>query len=422
MKKMFCAFIMVLFLVSCSTVPDAITEPMFPTPVSNDCIRPIVDFAFFPTGGERQGPNIEDKLPSAGWEFVSAVPNVPPKEEFGANTVYLDLIQSIEGKDKIWVKINGPEIRLFRYQIDRSKWDELKADKQFGSTYLGFRTSVPSLYLDKNNRVWLVGDVDTIEEVDADVPLLSVYDEASTQFRGILSINDFVGMESGEKIDRISIIETKLDTKGDFWFAVLVHVEGKSNEYRFYRFSPSTYRIERYLMELKYSDNNNASFVISEDNVLFLLDGENKTIIRHEPMRSEIARIPIPVQVVNNTNNAELGLSSAKLFLDSHQRLWIDDRGWLDLFPNGDWHIVVRSPNFIQYAYGQWSWPHPTFNLETKDGRLWYSSDGRGTGWVDTDTGNWCIFTSYPSNVVKDSTGNLWIIAAGKLYKYPTAP
>jgi hypothetical protein len=55
--------------------------------------------------------------------------------------------------------------------------------------------------------------------------------------------------------------------------------------------------------------------------------------------------------------------------------------------------------------------------MDTQDGRLWYSSL-RGSGWVNPATAQWCLFTTYQSNILEDSTGNLWMIADGDLYKY----
>ncbi|MEW5829694.1 MAG: hypothetical protein AB1846_12445, partial [Chloroflexota bacterium] len=78
----------------------------------------------------------------------------------------------------------------------------------------------------------------------------------------------------------------------------------------------------------------------------------------------------------------------------------------------------IPNPVFITVlpGAGKWVWGEPTITSETPDGRLWYNAL-RGTGWVDPKLGKWCVFTSYQSNVLADSQGNLWILVDGWLYR-----
>lgn len=102
-------------------------------------------------------------------------------------------------------------------------------------------------------------------------------------------------------------------------------------------------------------------------------------------------------------------------------RLWLNDNGWFDFSTSRtpQWFTVVRSPIFIDFlpGAGVWAWGKPVFTTESEGGVLWYSSS-RGTGWLDTKDGTWCLFTSYPSNVIKDSESNLWVFVDGKLYTF----
>jgi hypothetical protein len=389
-----------------------------PLQTQTDCIPPLVGFSYFPSGGERQGPKPESRLPSNDWEYISSIPNLSSIDQTIRTSVYIELVQHLDGKDQIWVRAPDSKINLARYHIESNEWRPIQNNGEIPLVV------TPSLLVDKNNFVWMPRTENFGVGLGANTALLSIYDETNKQFSAILSAKDFVDEKQINSISKFGIDSIKMDSNGDFWFAVQLRIDEVKDEYQFIKFSPTTYEFTRHLENFEFG-RYHFSFVIDEANIIYILDGANEKIIRYDPTQNTTSIIEIPSQIVSNTNTTHPSTELSNLFLDSYKRLWIDDRGWLDLSPNGDWHIVIRSPVFISYMHdgaGTWSWTHPTFSNESADGRLWYSLPDRGTGWVDPDNGEWCIFTSYPSNVVVDNKGDLWIVADGKLYRKSIQP
>ena len=425
MRKCFWLIWFALFLTACNTTnkpatPDTELGTVLTTATEHECIHPLENFSFLPSGGERKGPKPDYQLPGHPWQETTDIPYRPSSQEAGLNWASLDLIQEINAKNEIWITINGSDTKLVRYQIDSQQWQNVDSTTE-QKEKLG---NSPLLVKDKNNLIWLPRNYSWDAKVEINTPMLSVYDEEKGRFQTILTVNDFLSSESLAENSSIEINDIQLDSKGTFWFIVSFDMDGKNWQYKLFSFSPSTHQLEQHFSNLEYAPRNNISFVISSDDIIILLDWEKEILVEYDISKNKSTTINIPNQVVTNSNEPNQNLNSAKLFLDNQQRLWIDDRGWLDLFPQGDWHIVIRSPIFIYYQYygnGIWSWLLPTFSFESDDGRLWYSSL-RGTGWVNTETSQWCLFSTYSSNVVKDSKGNLWMIADGKLYKHPPNP
>jgi ligand-binding sensor domain-containing protein len=117
-----------------------------------------------------------------------------------------------------------------------------------------------------------------------------------------------------------------------------------------------------------------------------------------------------------------LGDISYNLFMERSGRLWVGDLGWME--PDGAWYRIVRSPVFITdraESSVKYIWSSPSIVLESSNDLLWFRSDN-GLTWLDPQEGEWCWFTTEQSNIVEDQQHNLWMIADGKLYKYPLIP
>jgi len=111
------------------------------------------------------------------------------------------------------------------------------------------------------------------------------------------------------------------------------------------------------------------------------------------------------------------------IFLDENDNLWAGDLLWLDGMNKDDVFTMYRSPIFITTrpnprADVVWSKPNPV--ADTSDGRIWFQSL-RGTAWFQPETGEWCMFSSSQSNIVKDSDGNLWMVYDNALYMLPAS-
>jgi hypothetical protein len=379
-------------------------------PVSGECLPSITNFAYpiGDTGAKRPMP--VDKLPPENWKVVTSTPDFPYGRVPGDDLADLEVLQNLNSKDRIWVRITGKQYHLAYYQIDTGYWKTI--EKIAG--YSEQDSFSPQLFLDQNNTIWIAGNPTKVEGIGADTMLLGTYDESSQQFKSVLALKDLPDFTPAKRIYTVDITHIQMDDKGDLWFFLSIAEWNKETKYRLFKFSPLNHTLEVHLADLNLTDYNTGSLVISPENILYLLstpksDTQKASLILYNPANEKIKNIVVPGDLS----------SLSSLFWDDHQRLWINDDVWLDLFPGGYWNRIIKSPIFIMVMPGSglWSRSYPVYSLETDDGRLWYSARYRGTGWVDPSTGKWCLFTSHPSNVVRDSEGYLWLIASGKLYR-----
>ena len=113
-----------------------------------------------------------------------------------------------------------------------------------------------------------------------------------------------------------------------------------------------------------------------------------------------------------------------EFFFTETGQVYLNDLAW---FENDDYssnlHLIFRSTVFVTQTddgSGSFVWESPEPQAETEDGRIWYKSM-RGLAWHQPETGEWCMFTSAKSNIIKDRQGNLWIVYDNALYMLPAS-
>ena len=113
-----------------------------------------------------------------------------------------------------------------------------------------------------------------------------------------------------------------------------------------------------------------------------------------------------------------------EFFFTETGQVYLNDLAW---FENDDYssnlHLIFRSAVFVTQTddgSGSFVWESPEPQAETEDGRIWYKSM-RGLAWHQPETGEWCMFTSAKSNIIKDRQGNLWIVYDNALYMLPAS-
>jgi hypothetical protein len=122
------------------------------------------------------------------------------------------------------------------------------------------------------------------------------------------------------------------------------------------------------------------------------------------------------------------------MLLDDKNRFWVMDYKWInmDSYEKSDSEYfdayyreiydMYQSPIFITdktTGHNKFVWDTPSPMTYTSDGRIWYKSL-RGLAWHQPETGEWCMFTTAESNIVKDNDGNLWLVYDNTLYMLPT--
>lgn len=408
-----------LCLLLCSCVPNSImtptttTEPILTlssTPTllpsttmsvdapENNCLVPLVDLGyplFDPIGTYLQNPETEIVLPPNEWQPVAQVPGLG---EFTGGSPSLVLIRTWNGNDEVWVRV--PSGGLIRYTAQTESWNSIGASDEIDITSLG---SLSMLFVDSNNIIWSARTI-RIDQFPRYIPLLGKYNDETNQFESIE-----VDIDHQESL---AIIEIAVAPNGFFWAVVQDFTKSGGEQYQLYSIDPETLQMTRHLQELLVKP----SIEITPDNQILIIGNQN-SLIQYTPETGIVVESMPPLPFDGRDYSAR----TPRLFLDSHSRLWFDDLGWLDMSRNADyyWYIAVRSPVFITVRNGSgwWEWASPIFTLENPDGVLWYQVM-RGTGWLNTITGEWCVFTNYSSPVLTDSQLNLWIIVDGWLYRY----
>lgn len=115
---------------------------------------------------------------------------------------------------------------------------------------------------------------------------------------------------------------------------------------------------------------------------------------------------------------------SGGMLVDHKGRLHIGAMGYMEI--DGGLHLLHHDAlraweNRSEFLY----WSLPTLIFESSNGLLWYAEDhdmsgvGEGTAWYDPEIGKGCLFTNLASYVVEDANKQLWMVADGKLYRYP---
>ena len=173
---------------------------------------------------------------------------------------------------------------------------------------------------------------------------------------------------------------------------------------KLYSFDPFTQKAMRHSIGENFD-----SLAIDQNNRLYLIQ-DGHTLVKYDPETGVVRSVIIP---------DEGGNAASSLLVDRDGRLWVSDSARYDNAVSnpyiGDPFAFVRSPVFIKYfSYAaRYIWFRPRIILQSIDGRIWYDGDV----WFDPTTGEWCRFTTFPSNIVEDSDSNLWMIADGRLFE-----
>lgn len=365
--------------------PTVIDDPLSNTKVGDGCLPPIIetDRVIVPEG-IIPTPRAEVLLP-IGWEEISKIP-----EEFKAISSYIQLMRHRSGFDEIWVGIYNGSSSVYVtsiYRTDTKEWRDAPNPPGL------------SLFLDGDNNVW--SDMYT---EDKTAPRFYRLDQETNQFIPVMDKDNLLG--GGHIASSV-----KIDSAGTFWFLFRDTDDNSASRISLYSFNPFTQKAERHSIGVGFDN-----LVIDENNNIYLLQNSS-LVVKFNPATGSLHSVTLPGEDIEN------GIS---LFIDHKGRLWVSDIARFDqavFDPKiGVPTLIPRSPIFIYFfaSYGRYFWHRPPVLLESKDDRLWYSSPN-GNAWFNSATEEWCLFTTYGSNIEGDSNHNLWMIADDALYRYDFA-
>ena len=318
----------------------------------------------------------------------------------------------MNGDPRLWVRVNGEKKKLTYFQESTQTWEEFAIDE--GTS--------PRLFVDSQEKIWMVPNPHFLDGLTSETPILEVFNEEAKKFITVLSVKDIPGYDPENKLSRVTISNLRMDHQNGIWFFLQSEDRNQYSGYLLFRYEPDTGKLVQHLTDHKITSDKGSSFVIIPGDIIYLLGVDGVDILQYDIQNNLVDELQIPTSVRLN-GGYDLAYFSS-LYLDKQNKIWLNDKGWAKIVGRIDppsapnWNVILQSPTFImvQEGNGLWRRDFPTYSLDTSDGRLWYSTHN-GTGWVDPAAGKWCIFSSYPSKVLQDADGHLWLIADGDLYR-----
>jgi hypothetical protein len=413
MKKRFFLLGIILFLTSCvhnsepvsvqqngvtlgpfATFTQIITQSPSATPSENssECLLPIKEFEY-QLGGEPpvdELPEPEKVLPLKGWQKIENVPKASS----------LRLIQTINNKTIFWIRKSSGGFIKFQFINNDWKNGVLIDGPAAGNYYL---------FIDRENNVWSTRVFRLNKNEELPEALINRYNEKTNQWEPITLELD--------NQDNLGIRNVEVDEQGTIWFLITDEIN-----YSLYSLNPKTMMMEQHLQDYVL----HPPFIISNNTIYIFANSIREdvapgySLLKYAIDSREITFYYIPAEFYCYSFIPDsTGCLPDTLFVDNNQRVWLGARGWLDLSKSEtyDWHVIVKNPVFVDVfpGAGKWVWGEPRILFQSSDGLIWFSSL-RGPGWVDPVEGKWCVVTSYESNVLADSYGNIWLLAGNWLY------
>lgn len=361
------SFLLALFIAGCSA------------PAAKSCLNSPYKYEFPITtpGGiaPSQSQNIQ---PVAGWNFVTSIPD--PK----------DMIILFLTDQQIWL---GNSTVLQVYDMQTNKWNTIPAGISV----------IPEIVLSDSDGFWGVGMADNHSRIQ-----ISKYDREKSTFSEIPSISDLL-------VDHrfASTKSIEISKENTLWMNLQ---DLNSLQCALYRIDTSRAQFQKYdLVDWQCSSDFE---IASNGSVWYYGNGNLQWFNPQESLSGEVDLVGIEP----DKSGSPTYTSVNNLFIDRLNRLWVDDRGFLDISnpANPVWHLVIRSKEFItdngstEYAV-TWDRPYSIYQSSNQD--YWFT-DHAGVVRLNPSDGSWCRVSSYPSPVVEDQAGNLWLVSNGELYQH----
>lgn len=370
----------------------------------SECLPPLTNFSF-PVGAITDIGNINPHIPTIPPKYWQFQTSLPEGLDFQGEEI------SITSHGDVWIRgwrLDGQN-KYFIYSPNGKS--SIYPNETLEKPYV-----VPEQILYNDGVLWGLGtSYDTRRIVNRN-PIISRYDESVGRFEYVENILYDAKHYAG-------IVDAKLDDSGFIWMVINQPswVEDKMPS-GVYRFDPYTQKADYFLAMPE--DIWFAKIQPIDDGSIWILAGNKAMLLRYFPATADLQPYSGTFSYLPGEDFPYLNINAASpLFLDSKNRLWIGNEGWLNE-PTSElpyWYRILQSPIFINVfvdGSGNFYRDIPDGMNETSDGMFWFWGD-IGTVRLDPKIGEWCLFTTYSSPVVEDKDHNLWMVADNKLYKYP---
>jgi hypothetical protein len=377
---------------------------------NKQCYKTFQEFAY--TLSDSDFP--DKLLPTDPWQIENSLPN-QQAEGFFVDDIQVELARSVDGYQEIWLAkpadyTEDKSKNAFAiYRPESQEWQEVSG--KVGNTDI----FVQDLFLTRDGTVWGKNTWSVPYNEEA-IPnkgaVLSKFNQQTQRFEFVTGVPEipFTYEQS------FLMPEIVLDEQDIFW--IFVQYDG------LYRFDPA---IQLTTKEEDLPDFNVNTSTLSSDGSIYLVNYDFRELASGKPsfriyegMLSQF--IPSSGELVHLRIPDEPWPSFSGMLMTQTGQLWLGAIGYRE--SNGTWHLIHPDPESYFEHVGDPSWPPPLLMLESSDGLLWFqkylgaSLRNEGTAWYDPNTGEGCMFTNFPANIIEDSQHQLWMFADGKLYKY----
>jgi len=390
-KRLFMFFAMTLILSSCQTQQPSPLEKKV-----GGCLSPVAGAGDIDMPADDEWHDI---LPSSEWEMITEIPS-----------------PVVDAKSFAYQSTEAWMVLAYNVSVYYPDTGELKV-YQSGSDAYDIH-----VFLSRNDTIWRFSNTVQTTSSRGDI---SRYDRALDRF---VDVVDRDGIFKDTKPYNIASVEE--DQQGVLWF----FRREKNIGLVLYSFDPVSLRATRHdITVFKLFSNASAAtpvsgdeyrhsfryedIAIAPDGKIWISDIVNKVLLQYDPELKE-ARLFTEGIFQPGENNR-----GGTLYFDGEGRLWVDDRGWLDVTQSNSpvWHPIARSPLFIfgtSIPDPVYVWDRPEVVYQSSDRLLWFRSQA-GMAVYDSEKDDWCLFTTLLGTITGDGRENLWFAADGKLYRRP---
>jgi hypothetical protein len=392
--------LLLFFLITYLTVRE---QPFL---ANENCIKPFDEFAYLPDETPRPIPIL---LPDTPWEVETTIPR-QQNMTYHVLDIQVELARNKNGNGEIWL-FRGPlgsedettkrEGSFLIYYPQSQRWEEISAIIE--DTNLMVR----ELFVTSDETVWGKIGVHQSHLIPTTGPVLGRFNESERRFEKAIG-----GLEIPLTVNYgilSQLVEVVLDKQDVFW------IFGPDNG--IYHYDPRVQTTEK-KVNLPYPEIQRLSTALAIDDSIYFQD---KSLSEAEDFLFQF--IPQTGEIITLDMPRKPWAASGGMLVDRQGRLRLGAMGYMET--DGSWHLLHRNASKVWEYRGEPHWVQPTLVFESSDGLLWFTKYldmgrlGEGTAWYNPETGQGCLFTNLASYIVEDDSRQLWMVADGKLYRYP---
>jgi hypothetical protein len=369
----------------------------------NNCIVPVTSFAY-PTGNNFQPyEERQEVLPLSPWKEQAQIFEDTKSKSKDINSAILRRRNGYP--DQIWLSYDSEGQTYIEYYdfLTKKTMTYIESSLKFTPKFI---------YSNDSGGIWGI-----------------VYDEDTPQNKFFVKFNDSTeDFEPASKQVEYYQGDITAITKGEgnsFWISLMVRdMQTGEKKYTFISLDSETLQSGE-IPSVSKLQPTSLAFSQNKDVWMLILDNGRRRLATFNPFSKSTTIYEESSGIVDGFATEDVD-DLSELYFDRYGRLWVDDRGWFDFSITNmpQWYRVVRSPVFIEkqeYSEVPYVWRRPFSMTQSSDGLYWFTSSV-GTVRLDEASGEWCLFTTYISPIMEDSSQHLWMIADGKLFTYEVNP